>query len=54
LLHHAGLVYEIQEMYIARNHRGTGVGKLLIKFGGLLFYKHDDIIKLLEEGIRYK
>ena len=30
LLHHAGLVYEIQELYVARNLRGTGIGKALL------------------------
>ncbi|MEO6963675.1 MAG: GNAT family N-acetyltransferase, partial [Puia sp.] len=31
LLQHAGLVFEIQEMYVARHQRGSGVGKALIK-----------------------
>ncbi|MEO6963809.1 MAG: GNAT family N-acetyltransferase [Puia sp.] len=30
LLQHAGLAYEIHEMYVARNQRGSGVGKALI------------------------
>lgn len=29
LLHHEGLVFEIQEMYVARNFRDKGIGKLL-------------------------
>lgn len=29
LLHHEGLVFEIQEMYIARNYRDNGIGKAL-------------------------
>jgi PhnO protein len=32
LLHHAGSVYEIQELYVARNFRGTGIGKALMTF----------------------
>ena len=30
LLHHGGLVYEIQELYVSRNLRGTGIGKALV------------------------
>lgn len=30
LLHHCGLVGEIQEFFIHQNHRGKGVGRLLI------------------------
>lgn len=30
LLHHCGLVGEIQEFFVAQNARGTGVGKLLM------------------------
>jgi PhnO protein len=29
LLHHEGKVFEIQEMYVARNFRGRGIGKAL-------------------------
>jgi (aminoalkyl)phosphonate N-acetyltransferase len=29
LLHHEGLVFEIQEMYVAKNFRDKGIGKLL-------------------------
>ena len=31
LLHHAGMVFEIQELYVARHHRGSGTGRLLMK-----------------------
>jgi PhnO protein len=31
LLHHAGWVYEIQELYIEDEHRGKGIGKLLLQ-----------------------
>jgi (aminoalkyl)phosphonate N-acetyltransferase len=30
LLHHCGLVGEIQEFFIHQNHRGKGIGRLLI------------------------
>ncbi|KAF2335629.1 GNAT family N-acetyltransferase [Flavobacterium daemonense] len=30
LLHHCGLVGEIQEFFIHQNHRGQGVGRLLV------------------------
>ena len=30
LLHHENPVFEIQEMYVAKNHRNTGIGKELI------------------------
>jgi len=30
LLHHAGVVYEIQELYVSRNNRSSGIGKALI------------------------
>ena len=29
LLHHEGKVFEIQEIYVARNHRDRGIGKAL-------------------------
>ncbi len=29
LLHHEGLVFEIQEMYVARNFRDKGIGKMM-------------------------
>jgi PhnO protein len=31
LLHHSGIVYEIQELYVGRNYRGAGIGKMLIR-----------------------
>jgi PhnO protein len=31
LLHHCGLVGEIQEFFVAQTHRGNGVGKSLIQ-----------------------
>ncbi|MBO0935488.1 GNAT family N-acetyltransferase [Fibrella sp. HMF5335] len=32
LLHHAGLVGEIQEMYVLPNYRSQGVGEVLIRY----------------------
>lgn len=40
LLHHCGLVGEIQEFFIAKNHRGKGVGRKLI----------DEIIRYSEQN----
>ncbi len=31
LLHHCGLVYEIQEMYVAEQYRSAGIGRMLLK-----------------------
>jgi (aminoalkyl)phosphonate N-acetyltransferase len=31
LLHHEGEVFEIQEMYVAKNYRGRGIGKALFQ-----------------------
>ncbi|MBO9582670.1 MAG: GNAT family N-acetyltransferase [Flavobacterium sp.] len=40
LLHHCGLVGEIQEFFIDKNHRGKGVGRKLV----------DEILKYAEEN----
>ncbi len=40
LLHHCGLVGEIQEFFVDKNHRGKGVGRKLI----------DEILKYAEEN----
>lgn len=40
LLHHCGLVGEIQEFFIDKNHRGKGIGRKLV----------DEILKYAEEN----
>lgn len=46
LLHHAGLVGEIQEFFIHQNHRGKGVGRQLIN--EILQYADQNNLKSIE------
>lgn len=46
LLHHCGLVGEIQEFFIAKNHRGKGVGRKLID--GIVRYSEQNNLKSIE------
>lgn len=41
VLHHEGKVFEIQELYVARNHRGCGVGRMLFDALGERLEKMD-------------
>ncbi|MTH17029.1 GNAT family N-acetyltransferase [Flavobacterium sp. LC2016-01] len=46
LLHHCGLVGEIQEFFIHENYRGQGVGRLLIN--EILSFGHQNNLKSIE------
>jgi len=46
LLHHCGLVGEIQEFFIDKNHRGKGVGRKLID--EILKYAQENNLKSIE------
>ena len=46
LLHHCGLVGEIQEFFIHKNHRGKGVGRQLIN--EVLHYANENNLKSIE------
>jgi PhnO protein len=46
LLHHCGLVGEIQEFFIDKNHRGKGVGRKLVD--EILKYSEGNNLKSLE------
>lgn len=46
LLHHCGLVGEIQEFFIAKNHRGKGVGRKLID--EIIQYSKQNNLKSIE------
>lgn len=46
LLHHCGLVGEIQEFFIHQNHRGKGVGKQLIE--KIMNYADQNNLKSIE------
>ena len=52
LLHHCGLVYEIQEMYVLPEYRSRGVGKVLLD--ALLARIKDDKYMLLEVCSSFK
>ncbi|WP_343615343.1 GNAT family N-acetyltransferase [Flavobacterium sp.] len=46
LLHHCGLVGEIQEFFIDKNHRGKGIGRKLID--EILKYAQENNLKSIE------
>ncbi|MFD1601305.1 GNAT family N-acetyltransferase [Flavobacterium artemisiae] len=46
LLHHCGLVGEIQEFFIDKNHRGKGVGRKLV--AEILKYAEENNLKSIE------
>lgn len=46
LLHHCGLVGEIQEFFIAKNHRGKGVGRKLVD--EIIEYSEQNNLKSIE------
>jgi len=46
LLHHCGLVGEIQEFFINQNYRGQGIGKQLIE--RIIFYADQNKLKSIE------
>nr|WP_294788275.1 GNAT family N-acetyltransferase [uncultured Flavobacterium sp.] len=46
LLHHCGLVGEIQEFFIDKNHRGKGVGRKLVE--EILKYAEENNVKSIE------
>jgi len=46
LLHHCGLVGEIQEFFIDKNHRGKGVGRKLV--AEILKYSKENKLKSIE------
>lgn len=46
LLHHCGLVGEIQEFFIAKSHRGKGVGRKLID--EIILYSEQNSLKSIE------
>ncbi len=52
LLHHCGLVYEIQEMYVLPKYRSKGIGKMLLH--ALLDRIKDDNYVLLEVCSSFK
>ncbi len=52
LLHHCGLVYEIQEMFVNEAYRSQGVGKLLLE--ALLELLNKEDYKLLEVASSFK
>jgi PhnO protein len=41
LLHHCGLVYELQELYVMPEHRSKGIGKLLLAALARIIDKED-------------
>lgn len=46
LLHHCGLVGEIQEFFIDKNHRGKGVGRKLV--GEIIHFSEQNKLKSIE------
>ena len=52
LLHHMGKVYEIQEMFVDRDHRNKGMGKLMLR--GLEKCLQNEDYVLLEVAVNSK
>jgi (aminoalkyl)phosphonate N-acetyltransferase len=44
LLHHMGKAYEIQEMFVDRNHRNKGIGKLMVRELEKFLQKEDYVL----------